>query len=218
MTSTPGRSGPPPEPTPTPAYADRVFRSSAAIVGGVLVLALAGWIGVDALVRGQGRTPWAAVAGLLFVVPLVVAFSLRPAVFTNDDRLRIRNPFRTITLPWGAVDGVRSGYSSEVLAGGRKYQLWAVPVSLRQRKRAARRQATQAHDDPYGRTSVTADVTDARARRAPADQTVDDLREQAERCAARPAAQGAPAVRWAYEIIAPCVVGVVAVVVLLVTG
>ncbi|GAA2962328.1 PH domain-containing protein [Streptomyces enissocaesilis] len=207
----PGRPGEPP-------YADRVFRSSSALGGGVLVLLLAAWVGGDALVRGEGRTPWAAVAGLLFAVPLVVAFTLRPAVYANDDRLRIRNPFRTITLPWGTVEGVRAGYSSEVFAGGRKYQLWAVPVSLRQRKRVARQQARQASDDPYGRTSATADVTDARTRRAPADQAVDDLREQAERCGSRPGAQGEPVVRWAYEIIVPCAVGAVALAVLFATG
>ncbi|MBT2395898.1 PH domain-containing protein [Streptomyces sp. ISL-100] len=207
-----------PKPPSEPTYADRVFRSPSALAGGVLVLALAAWVGGDALVRGEGRTPWAAVAGLLFAVPLVVAFTLRPAVFANDDRLRIRNPFRTITLPWASVEGVRAGYSSEVFAGGKKYQLWAIPVSLRQRKRVARRQARQASDDPYGRTSATADVTDTGARRAPTDQTVDDLREQAERCAARPGAQGSPSVRWAYEIIAPCVVGAIALAVLLATG
>ncbi|MGW0565505.1 PH domain-containing protein [Streptomyces sp. NPDC003016] len=220
MTSSPnGPAGPGDPGRPDePPYADRVFRSSSALGGGVLVLLLAAWVGGDALVRGEGRTPWAAVAGLLFAVPLVVAFTLRPAVYANDDRLRIRNPFRTITLPWGAVEGVRAGYSSEVFAGGRKYQLWAVPVSLRQRKRVARQQARQASDDPYGRTSATADVTDARARRAPADQIVDDLREQAERCAARPTAQGGPTVRWAYGIIVPCAVGAVALAVLLATG
>ncbi|OEJ25321.1 hypothetical protein AR457_13470 [Streptomyces agglomeratus] len=211
---TPNNPGGPAE----PPYADRVYRSTAALISGVLVLLLAAWIGGDALVRGEGRTPWAAVAGLLFAVPLVVAFTLRPAVFANDDRLRIRNPFRTITLPWGAVEGVRAGYSSEVFAGGTKYQLWAVPVSLRQRKRVARQQARRATDDPYGRTSATADVTDARSRRAPADQTVDDLREQAERCASRPTAQGEPVVRWAYGIIAPCVVGAIALAVLFATA
>ncbi|MGW0550880.1 PH domain-containing protein [Streptomyces altiplanensis] len=218
--SGPGGTGNPGDPgrSDEPPYADRVFRSPSALAGGVLILLLAAWIGGDALVRGEGRTPWAAVAGLLFAVPLVVAFTLRPAVYANDDRLRIRNPFRTVTLPWGTVEGVRAGYSSEVFAGGRKYQLWAVPVSLRQRKRVARQQARRATDDPYGRTSATADVTDARTRRAPADQTVDDLREQAERCGSRPTAQGEPAVRWAYEIIVPCVAGVIALAVLFATG
>ncbi|MFD7323845.1 PH domain-containing protein [Streptomyces sp. NPDC059875] len=208
----------PPQPPAEPTYADRVFRSSTGIAGGVLLLGLTGWFCVDAMVRGEGRAPWLALAGLLLVVPLVVAFTIRPAVFVNDDRLRIRNPFRSIVLPWAVVADVRAGYSSEVLTrAGAKYQLWAVPVSLRRRKAAARRQARAAHDDPHGRTSVQANVAD-RDRLAPADQTVADLRELAERCASRPGAQGEPQARWAYEIVAPALAGLVLLIVLLATG
>ncbi|MEV6650509.1 PH domain-containing protein [Streptomyces sp. NPDC051219] len=203
---------------PAAGYADRVYRSPGSLAGGVLLLALAAWLGGDALLRGEGRTPWLALAGLLLAVPLVVAFTVRPAVFAGEDRLRIRNPFRTITLPWASVDAVRAAYSSEVLAGGKKYQLWAVPVSLRERKRAARKQARAAGDDPYGRTTATADVADSAARRAAADRTVEELNGLAERCASRPTAQGTPAVRWAYEIIAPSVAGAVLLAVLLATG
>ncbi|NUK05142.1 PH domain-containing protein [Streptomyces lunaelactis] len=211
MTSSP----PPAEHT----YADRVYRSSAGMVGGALLLALTAWIGGDALIRGEGRTPWLALAGVLLAVPVIVAFALRPAVFAGEDRLRIRNPFRTITLPWAAVAEVRAGYSSEVFTQeGAKYQLWAVPVSLRQRKRASRRQMQTAQDDPHGRTSVTADVSDSRARVAPADQTVADLRELAERNASRPGAQGEPQIRWAYEVVAPAVAGAVLLIVLLAIG
>lgn len=202
-----------------PSYADRVFRSPAGIAGGGLLLALIGWMVVDALVRGEGRTPWLALAAALLLVPLIVAFSVRPAVFVNEERVRIRNPFRTITLPWGAVADVRAGYSSELFTTeGVKYQLWAIPVSLRQRKRAARRQMQRAADDPHGTTSVTADVSDAQARRAPADQTIADLREMAERLGPRSSAQGGPRVRWAYEVLAPVAAGAVLLVVLLAVG
>ncbi|MFF8276528.1 PH domain-containing protein [Streptomyces lateritius] len=206
-----------PQPPAEPAYADRVFRSPFGIAGGVLLIALAVWFCGDAMVRGEGRTPWVALAALLFVVPVVVAFTIRPAVYANDDRLKIRNPFRDITLPWAAVADVRAGYSSEVLTReGTKYQLWAVPVSLRQRKRAARRQTRAAQDDPHGRTSVHVDVSD-QDRLAPADRTVADLRDLAERAGSRPGAQGEPRVRWAYEVIAPAVAGLVLLVVLLAT-
>lgn len=186
-------------------YQDRVFRSSAAIAGGVLLLALGGWLGVDALVRGEGTAPWLALATLLFLVPLVVAYTLRPAVFVNEDRLRIRNPFRTITLPWSCVGNLRAGYSNEVFDDtGVKYQLWAVPVSLRARKKAARQQSRAAVDDLSGRTTLT-----AASVRSPSDQTVEDLRELAERRGGAESAQGRPQIRWAYEILGPSAAGAV---------
>ncbi|MCF3103780.1 PH domain-containing protein [Streptomyces roseoverticillatus] len=183
-------------PSPEQEFADRRYRSPAGIVGGVLMLALAGWLGGDAVARGAGRTPWLALAGLLCVVPLIIAFTLRPAVFAGASRLLVRNPFRTITLPWAAVDAVRAGYSSEVLAEGSTYQLWSVPVSLRKRKRAAR----------------------SGAEAAPADQTVAELQELAERGASREDAKGDVVVRWAYEVLVPAGVGLVLFVVLLVAG
>ncbi|MFD4372316.1 PH domain-containing protein [Streptomyces sp. NPDC058486] len=218
MTS-PTPSEPNSEPSPEPTYADRVFRSSFGIAGGVFLLALALVFAGDAVLRGEGRTPWLALAGLLLVVPLILAFTIRPAVYANEDRLRIRNPFRSILLPWASVADLRAGYSSEVFTQeGAKYQLWAVPVSLRQRKKAARRASRASQDDPHGRTSVTADVRDSAARTAPSDQTVADLREMAERHRSRPGAQGEPQIRWAYEIIAPAVVGLILFVVLTATG
>ncbi|MER6143503.1 PH domain-containing protein [Streptomyces sparsogenes] len=190
-------------------YADRVYRSVGGIAGGVLLLAIGAWLGIDAVIRGEGRTPWVALAGLLLAVPLVVAFTVRPAVYAGADRLRVRNPFRTITLPWASVEAVRAGYSSEVLAGGAKYQLWAIPVSLRQRKRATRRQARAATEDPFRRTSVQAAADADDERRAQADRTIGELRSLAETNATREGAQGAPEVRWAFEVIAPAVAGAV---------
>ncbi|MGW0787137.1 PH domain-containing protein [Streptomyces sp. NPDC002911] len=209
-----------PTPPAEPAYADRTFRSGAGLVSGVLLILLVGWIGGDAVFRGAGRTPWVALAALLTVIPLIVAFTLRPAVFAGEERIRIRNPFRTIVLPWTDVATVRASYSSELFThSGTKYQLWAVPVSLRERKRAARKATRQATDDPYGRTSATADVRDTQARAAAADRTVADLRELAERAGHRKE-QGTTtaSVRWAYEVIAPAAVGAVLLVVLLATA
>ncbi|MFD8981811.1 PH domain-containing protein [Streptomyces sp. NPDC059564] len=192
-----------------PLYADRVYRSPMAVVTGVLLLAVIAWLCGDAVVRGEGTTRWVGLAIALLTVPLTVAFTVRPAVYANDDRMRVRNPFRVIVLPWGAVDAVRAGYSAEVLAEGSKYQLWSVPVSLRERKKVNRRLSRQ--DD-------AAAATTAGPERAAADQVVDELRELAERGAGRPGAQGAVTVRWAYEIIAPAVLGAVLLAVLLATG
>ncbi|MGW6773659.1 PH domain-containing protein [Streptomyces sp. NPDC055037] len=210
-----------PEQPTEPTHADRVFRSSGGMVGGGLLLALTLWIGGDALFRGTGGTPWLALAAMLLLVPLVIAFSLRPAVYANADRLRIRNPFRTITLPWGAVSTVRAQFSCEALTeDGRKFQLWAVPVSLRQRKRANRAQLRGASGRASGGAGGGAGsgAGAAEVRMAQADRTVADLRELSDGAESRPSAQGEPTVRWAYEVLAPAAAGLIVLIVLLLIG
>lgn len=212
-----------------PAYADRVYRSMAGMVGGAGLLVVACWLGGDAIANGKGHTPWFAIAGLLLALPIVIALTLRPAVFANSERIRVRNPFRTITVPWTGVDGVRSSYSTELLAGGKKYQLWAIPVSLRARKRAARQdaKAKAAGDDaftpgrgggrpPYSRRPTPVPGADPTIR-AWSDQALTELRELAE---AREGAAGsgspdaAPVVRWCWEVLAPALAGAVVLIVL----
>ncbi|GAA2507301.1 PH domain-containing protein [Streptomyces thermolineatus] len=211
-----------------PHHADRTYRSTAGLVAGVLMLALGLWVVTDAVVNGEGRVRWIALAGLALAAPLVTAFTLRPAVVAGADRLVVRNPFRTIVLPWAAVEGLRSGYSHEIFADGRKYQLWALPVSLRQRKRAARAEARAAaegtrpaRNEPRtaaGGPSGGRSPQPAGPARAWFDQAVDDLRELVERNARRPEAQGKPQVRWAWEIVVPAVAGAVALAVLWAAG
>ncbi|MEU2063123.1 PH domain-containing protein [Streptomyces sp. NPDC013455] len=220
---------------PAPAGRDRVYRSPLGLAGGVLLLVVVLWLGFDALIQGDGRTPWLALAGMILVVPLVTAFTLRPAVFANEDRLRVRNPLRVITLPWSEVAGLRSGYSNEVVTkSGGKYQLWAVPVSLRARKKAARRQQRAAADaargvTPGGSTGGLAPSglglggfslrgADAGPTRAATDQVIDDLREMLERHGEKETVPGEVTVRWAYEVAAPAVAGAVLLAILLAVG
>ncbi|KOU99874.1 MULTISPECIES: PH domain-containing protein [unclassified Streptomyces] len=210
------------QPTDEPVYDDRVYRSSMGVVSGVLLLALTAWLCGDAVVRGSGNTPWIALAVALCVVPLIVAFTIRPAVFANDDRMRVRNPFRIIELPWAAVDAVRSGYSAEVLAEGSKYQLWSVPVSLRERKKANRQRLRHEglrdqEERSAGRSPGEKARVKAEPMRASADRIVDELQRMAERGAERAGAQGSVRVQWSYEIIAPAVAGALLLIVLLAT-
>ncbi|GGO83172.1 PH domain-containing protein [Wenjunlia tyrosinilytica] len=212
---TPGNS------TERPQYAPRAYRSASAIVSGVLLLALAAWLVGDAVYRGEGRAPWLALAGLLLGAPLVIAFTFRPAVFAGEERLVVRNPFRTITLPWSAVVAVRAGYSAEVLTeDAGKFQLWAIPVSLRQRKRAARRQSRVAAEDPFSRSTASAHSADAvhKPVRAWSDQAVDELRELAERNKENETASGEVSVRWAFEVLGPALAGAAVLAVLLLIG
>ncbi|WP_369261535.1 PH domain-containing protein [Streptomyces sp. R35] len=205
-----------------PESKDRIYRSPAGIAGGALLLVLAGWLGIDALASGEGRTPWLALASLILIVPLVSAFTLRPAVYANENRLRIRNPFRVIALPWGQVASLRSSYSNEVVdTSGRKYQLWAVPVSLRARKKVAKQQARGATSGPGGgRASSFGRSTpgSAASSRAQTDQIMDDLRELAEARASEESAQGEVSVRWAYEVMAPAAAGAILLAILLAVG
>ncbi|MEU0406908.1 PH domain-containing protein [Streptomyces griseorubiginosus] len=214
----------------TPESRDRIYRSPMALIGGFLLLVIIGWLGFDAVASGSGNTPWLALAAMLLVVPLVIAFTLRPAVFANHDRLRIRNPFRVIVLPWGEVEMFRSGFSNEVFAkSGTKYQLWAIPVSLRGRKKAARQTARQESGRGPGRGmglfgSMQTDGLGGRTPvpdgpvRAETDQIMDDLGELLEARGQAKTSQGEVSVRWAYEIAGPAVAGAVLLSILAVVG
>ncbi|QTZ93743.1 PH domain-containing protein [Streptomyces auratus] len=193
---------------PQQQYAERSYRSPAALAGGALLLLLGLWLGGDALLRGDAHTRLTALFALLLGVPLVTAFTLRPLVRAGEDRLTVRNPFRTITLPWDAVEGLRAGYSTEVVTGDGTYQMWAIPVSLRQRKKAGR-QATRGAA-PHPRFGPHADA--GPAPRAMADQALDELREVQERAARGESSQphrGEPVVRWSYPVLVPIAVGAV---------
>ncbi|MER5754858.1 PH domain-containing protein [Streptomyces sp. NPDC002088] len=231
--TTPEHQSPAPQPS-VPGSRDRIYRSAQGLVGGVLLLALGGWLGIDALFSGHGSTPWLALAAMILFVPLVVAFTLRPAVFANNDRLRVRNPFRVVVVPWGEVASLRSAYSNEVVTkSGTKYQLWAVPVSLRARKRAVRQQ-TRAESGGrrgglFGGGGVAGglggmDLTggagsgpaaDVGPVRAETDKIMDELREMLKAREKATASQGEVTVRWAYEVMGPMVVGAVLLAVLL---
>jgi hypothetical protein len=204
---------------------DRIYRSPAGMAGGVLLLAIVLWLGTDALVQGEDRTPWLALASMIFAVPPIGAFTLRPAVFASEERLRIRNPFRVIVLPWGQIAALRSGYSNEVVVeSGTKFQLWAIPVSLRGRKKAARRTAKaergggRAGGLGLGFAGGGGAVPDDGPVRAETDKVMDDLRDLWETHGQAESAQGEVTVRWAYEILVPALAGAVLLTILVATG
>jgi hypothetical protein len=211
-----------------PKYAERRYRSAAGMACGVALLVIVAWLGVDALVRGTGRVPWISLAGLVFGVPLIVAFTLRPAVFAGEERLRVRNPFRTITMTWPAVQLLRGGYTNEVFAEDKKYQLWSIPVSLRARKAANRHNARLRAGVKPGRGLLGFGgggdlAVDPEEKRATSDESMDELRELAERHGGGEAhgstgETGTVTISWAYEVLAPMALGAIALILLYATA
>jgi hypothetical protein len=221
-----------------PEYADRVYRSMPSVVSGALMIALVLWLGIDAIVQGSSHAALEAAAAMLLLVPLLVAYTIWPCVRANATRMVVRNPLRTITVPWTDVDSLRAALSVEVRSGEKKFQIWALPVSLRQRKRESRRAMRSAADDSLqrprrGRGFSTAQFPaggpglrsragsaggsaygTATPNLAWADQVVAELNELRESAASQPSA-GGPVFAWTWWIIAPVVVGAVALVVLL---
>lgn len=216
-----------------PKYADRAYRSVAGIAAGVLLLVLGGWLGGDAVVRGSGQARAIALTALVAGVPLVVALTLRPVVYASEERLRVRNPFRTIVVPWGRVEEIRARYSSEVVTEDATYQMWAIPVSMRARKKANRRRDRAAGGglfSPSNRLALSdpalrrpgdtgADPDPAADDLTPSgDKSIRELRELAHVYADREGAQGPVSVRWAYEILAPAVAGGIALIIAIAVG
>jgi len=182
------------------------YRSRPAMAVGVLLIAVGVWMVIDTLVRGEGTTKWLALAVVVFFAFLVVALTFRAAVEVGPTRLRIRNPFRTIVVPWGALEQVRAEYSVEVRADGKSFHIWAIPVSLRERKRALRQQSRSAAENPFGLGSRDAPGLSR------ADQLVDDLRGMGEQFAKK--STGPVEVAWSIEILAGLAVSAVAAVVI----
>ncbi|MFI9269153.1 PH domain-containing protein [Kitasatospora sp. NPDC052896] len=212
-------------PAEGPKYADHVFRSNTGVVTGALLLALGAWLVIDAVIHGTGRTPWVALAAALLCAGPVVAFTVRPSVRAGRQRIVVRNPLRTITVPWASVEGVRARYSAELTAEGRTFQLWAVPVSLRARNKANRQAAKAAavrknaepgkwaYQQPPATRHAVAGAPDP--TRAWSDQVVGLLQRSAEQNALLPEAKGEIAVTWCWWVIAPTVAGAVALAALL---
>ncbi len=183
----------------------RVYRSPLSVVGGVIVLVAGAFFAVDTVRRGSGPTLWIPLAVIVLACALAVVLWIRPALAVDPERILIRNPFRTIEIPWSRVRDVTSRYSLEVAAdNGRRYSVWATPISLRARRKELRRGIPG-----LGGGLLSADPRGVAAHyeqkfNAPppqenhADAVARDLREYWER--ARPA-PGEVRVRWFWPAI-----------------
>jgi hypothetical protein len=135
----------------TPPEKPTAYRSPGSVVGGGVIALLAFAAAVDLLATSPRH--WLGMAVLVAVAVVGFVFGVYPAAFADSRRLVIRNPFRTIVLPWPRVESIVMRLSIYVHAGDR-YTVWAIPVSLRDRRRAERARMRAAAQEQRGGRSA----------------------------------------------------------------
>ena len=106
------------------------------------------WVGlvvfgaVDLLVEGHRLVPLGYAFGGLALTGLVFACTLWPRVVADDAGIKVKNPFREFTIPWGAVRGIYLADSVEVQCArkppkkDKTVYTWALSSPRRARARA----------------------------------------------------------------------------------
>ena len=136
--------------TPTPAgEKPTVYRALSSLVsGGVMVVF--GLLLASTMAFGTDKHPVGVALGVLLVAAGLIG-GLYPTARSHADRLEIVNPFRRIVVAWPRVEEVSARLSLVVQTkpepgaeAGHKFTVWAVPVSMHERRKADRTVAKQA--------------------------------------------------------------------------
>ncbi len=126
-----------PATSPQSAEKPTVYRGFGALIGGALVTLFCLGGAID-LIAQEGSVDLVGAAILFLVAALAFAYGVYPAAFAHEDRLVVRNPIRTITLPWSAVTNLTAKLSFIAHTEKTRYTVWSVPVSLRDRRKIER--------------------------------------------------------------------------------
>lgn len=184
-----------------------VYRGPAALIGGALVVLFCGFGAIDLLVE-SGTRDLVAAAVLTLVAVMAALYGVYPAAFAWSDRLVVRNPFRKIELPWETVTDLSARLSFIAHTEGRRFTVWAIPVSLRERRRAERHRLKEVgQTQRLAKRGVSAELLQTRSRRpfdpaerlSFADQAIEEMNARREahlvqaRFKAKEAAQAAAA-------------------------
>lgn len=121
----------------SPSEKPTVYRGAGALIGGALVVLFCGFGSVDLIVE-DGTRDLTGAAILALVAVLAWLYGVYPAAFAWTDRLVVRNPFRTIALPWETVTNLSARLSFVAHTETKRYTVWAIPVSLRDRRKSER--------------------------------------------------------------------------------
>jgi len=168
-----------------------VYRGVASLVGGIIV-ALFCLAGVLDLLIESGTQDLLGAAVLLLVAALAAAYGIYPAAFADAERFTVRNPFRTIVLPWSTVTDLSARLSFVAQTEQARYTVWAIPVSMHDRRKAERerlKELSRANPRSGGRGRQrglpdmplpTGGRVDPIERLAYADQAIRELRDRME--------------------------------------
>jgi len=127
----------PPGPLPGSVEKPTVYRGPGAVFGGALVFLFCLGGGFDLIIE-EGTVDLPGASVMFLVAALAFAYGVYPAAFSGQDALVVRNPLRTITIPWGIVTKLSAQLSFIAFTTTQRYTVWAVPVSIRDRRKAER--------------------------------------------------------------------------------
>ena len=180
---------------PADVVQPQVFRSSFWRVVAMIwvpILAFAIW---DVARLGFPTSGWTALAVMGAVTVLVYAVGWRPAVVAGQDAVIVRNPFRTATIPWGAVTDIDLTDAIRIHTAAGVTRAWSVDrggaLSSVMRGMGTRRMST-------GRGLEHAAMAEM-ARRSPADFVLAALVETWRQ--RRGQVRGTRQVAWAWPVI-----------------
>ncbi|MEV0581759.1 PH domain-containing protein [Nonomuraea sp. NPDC050310] len=188
----------------------QTFRSTTAFVFGWVWLAFVAFNAYDLTANYTGKGTLVAAAVLGGLTALVYLTGLRPATTLTDEALVVRNPFRSVTLPWSTVGDVQVGHSISVEYGEpdaqgkpRVLRLWTPMASARERAKAQQRalpkpQRGKLRTEP-ARTKAEQAMAEAMAGKTHADWVGEQVTQRAEAARMSQAAPGEVRMAWAYD-------------------
>ena len=92
------------------------------VVGGITGLALL----VPALLTSPRS--WVLISSVALGLVLLWLFVYRPCAVLHAEGIRLVNPLRVVDLTWPAISEVRSRWTLELFADGKRYTAWGVPA------------------------------------------------------------------------------------------
>lgn len=111
------------------------YRSSFSRSLAVVTIALCGVLLVSLALAGDPERTQRYAAPLLLVALLAWVAYWRPQVEVSDGGVEIRNVWRTVQVPWPALQEVDSRLGLRLVTAYGAYQAWAVPAPRRTRGR-----------------------------------------------------------------------------------